>query len=338
MRNESASIGKQVHLVQHEAFKTALKYCLAADSTPPGSMTYVVGASGVGKTQLSKLIGKTLYGGLDGRTHPWVRVPLENSSGGFFTSTFLVRQMLSQLRDPFRGMDVLPPDLPADVAAHLGRALSFLGHRRSESEERMRQALASLARALQCRLLILDEANIMILIKRNRPIESHIESIRTLSLAMGVRTILFGTIAVLMFMGYSAQANRISFPVHFDRIRDDSSKGMLEFLSFLDGCERDIGLPEGLLAHNADALYDVTYGIPGELISLLERARAHSSVRGLKKPELRDLEKAYPSEGIKQRMREEADLVERVLAGGRLDSKDVTELLKERGRFVSAPK
>lgn len=301
-------------------------------------MTYVVGASGVGKTQLSKVVGRTLYGEVGGRTHPWVRVPLENSSGGFFTSTFLVRQMLSQLRDPFRGMDVLPPDLPADVAAHLGRALSFLSHRRGESEERMRQALASLAKAVQCRMLILDEANIMILIKGNRPVESHIESIRTLSLAMGVRTILFGTIAVLMFMGYSAQANRISFPVHFDRIRDDTEEGMIEFLSFLDGCERDLHLPGGLLVSNAEALYDATYGIPGELISLLERARAHATVRDRQTPGKGDLEKAYPFEAVKRRMRAEADLVERVLTGGRLDPKDVTELLKERGRFASGPK
>lgn len=329
-------IGEQVQFVRHGAFNRALGACLAVDQTAAGTMLYVIGPSGVGKTELSKMIGPILYGhSTHGRQLPYVRVSLENPSGGYFSSKSMTRDILAQFKDPFRGMELLPEDLPPDMAASVGRALGLIGRQRDQSEETMRKIVISMSRVLGSRLLVLDEVNMMVLIKRGRPLESHLESIRTLGQKMGVRTVLLGTFAALMFMGYSAQMNRVSINVHFDRIRDDTEEGMCEFLTLLDQFEQDLQLSDGLLIKNADALYDATYGISGELIALLERARMNAVVARQNDITLCNLEAAYPFESVKRRMREETDFVEAIMNGKPFDPRDMVALLKERGRLMS---
>mgnify|MGYP001135316697 CR=1 FL=1 len=335
MESRPATISQSIQLVVHSGYERAFLYCEHIDRTESGTLAFVVGASGVGKTQLSKMIGPKIYKDNSQQTHPWIRVSLQNGSGGYFSSKDFIVDVLAEFRDPFRGLMGMLNELPLDLVMKLEPVLGMLSRRRNQSEGEMRKAVAALAKALDCRMMILDEANIMILTKGGRLLESHVESIRTLSIDMKVRTILFGTIAVLAFMGYSAQINRITHNVHFDRIRDDSEFGMIEFLSFLDGCERDISLENGLLSRNADAIYEASYGIPGEVVSLLERASAHSFVHKGDRITLRDLEASYPPAIVRKRMREEADLVERVMKSRELDPREVLALLREQGRVIS---
>lgn len=308
---------QRINLVEHKSFSFVLKCCKELDNSPAGTVAFVVGPSGAGKTELSYLIGPQIYGG--GREESgkqlWVRVSAENPQAGFFTSKYLIGQILEEFRDPFHGMThSLPEGLPPEQAERLRFALTRIAKGIRASEEDTRKAAISIARALSCRMLILDEANLMVLTKKGRPIEVYLESIRTLAKAMGVRVLMLGTLSLLDYVDYSAQISRIGLIWHLDRMKDDSEEAMLEFLSFLDQVQSDLGLGD-LLTGNAEALYEATYGIPGELISLLERARIKAAADGRTDIEFRHVEDSLPLQVIRERMRAEADLIENFVSG-----------------------
>jgi archaellum biogenesis ATPase FlaH len=313
---DSTSIEDRIKIVRHKSFNYALRYCMAVDQSPAGTMIFVVGASGAGKSVLSKLIGRMLYGECQPGKELSIRVSLENAEGGFFTSKYLIEQLLAQLRDPFHGMSFgLPSDIDPQSAIKLEEALKRISSVTKFSEEKKRMALISIARARQLRLVIIDEANLLILTKKSRPVESHLEGIRTLAKAMGVRVILLGTIHLLGYVNYSAQISRTGTILHLSRMKAESKEEMVEFLSLLDRIEADIQLPPKLLVSNADILYEATYGIPGELISLLERARCVAHSRGKSDLMIDDIKSSMHIPIVAERMRAEANLVEEFVKG-----------------------
>lgn len=312
MSLDPRSLTERIRLVRYRAFDTALRHCQSLDQSPPGTIAFIVGPSGCGKSALSCLLGPVLYGNSDATSFkPWIRVSVENAQAGYFTSKYLIGQILTSLQDPFYGMNYsMPSSLTSDEIARLSYALGRIPRGSGASEEAQRLAAISLARIYKCRMLIIDEANLMILIKKGRPVEVYMESIRTLAKAMGVRILMFGTLATLEFVDYSAQITRASHIIHLDRLQNRTRDDVTEFLSFLDSIESDVGLEQQLLTKNAEAVYEATYGIPGELVVLLERARAKSFVSGRGRIELRDIEAAYLGQKALNRMRQEADLIE----------------------------
>lgn len=312
----SISMEDKIKIVEHKALTSALRYCMAVDNSPPGTLVFVVGASGAGKSVLSKIIGEMIYGRRQPGTELSIRVSVENAEGGFFTSKYLIEQMLAELRDPFHGMNFgIPSDIDPESAVKLASALRKVSAAGKVSEERKRISLINLARARQIRLVIIDEANLLILTKKNRPVESYIESIRTLAKAMGVRVILLGTLRLLDYVSYSAQISRTGMILHLNRMKNGSEKEMCEFLAFLDRVEEDAGLSSGLLVRNADALYEATYGIPGELISLIDRARCIAKSSERNQLCIEDIRSAMHIPAVAERMRVEADLIDEFVNG-----------------------
>lgn len=316
--NRWVPFAERVQLVHHKSFTQTLKKCVQIDRSPEGMIFFVAGPSGAGKTKLSKMIGEKLYGNSfpsDIQPHVWVSA--ENPQAGYFTSKYLIGQLLAGFRDPFYGMyGAIPGDIPPDLAARLGKASTKIATGERATEETRRKALIGIARALNCRLVVIDEANLMSMIKRGRPVEAHLESLRSLALAMGVRVILFGTFMMLDYVDYSAQINRVGIVHHLDRIRDETAEEMLDFLAFLDRVQQDLEeLSPGLLVENAEAIYEATYGIPGELVSLLERARISAATDDRMVITVDDVEKSFRTKTARERMRAEADFVEAFVRG-----------------------
>lgn len=334
MWTKQESLDERIQLVHHEAFTSMLCFSRALDSSPAGTIAFVVAPSGAGKTRLSHLIGPHLYGKkFESGLRPWVRVSAQNPQAAYFTSKYLLNQILEEFRDPFNGMThSIPSDLSPDQATRLAHALGRVATGQRATEEDKRDSVISLARAYQCRMLILDEANLMVLIKKGRPVEVYVESMRTLARAMGVRIVMLGTLKMLDFVNYSAQINRMGNIKHLDRMRDDTEKGMTEFLSFLDGVESDLALQKGLLTDYAEALYDATYGIPGELVSLLDRARIEAAMADRKHIELCDLRASLPLDAVRVQMRAEADLIEAIVNGRSINPKRIPSSAGRSGR------
>lgn len=318
----------KLRLVKHAAFERAAAFVSGIDACPAGTLDFIVGASGAGKSELSQTIGPRIYGSAYSNTaKPWIRVVARNPEAGYFSSKYMLTAIAGQLGDPFRGDRNFAAELPRDLEQLVYDTPSAL---RRTTEGTLSMAAERLSRAVQCRLLLVDEGNLISLTKRGRPPESHIENFRTLAQGMGVRIVFFGTLRLLGVIGYSAQVDRVSNVRLLDRFRNDSEAQISEFLSFLDSVESDLHLPAQFLTDHSTDLFEVTYGIPGQLRELLDSARRNWIADGAAQFAWRHVAEALPPPVIKARMREEADLVESVSNGYELTAEDVRRLKKMR--------
>lgn len=313
-----------LQLLRHTPFRAAFRRCLAVDTSPPGTMYFVVGPSGAGKTRMAQLVGERLYGE-PGPKLPWVKVSAQNTTGGYFHPKYLIGQILDQMADPFRGNGAL------FVKQHTGAPDSLdVRSARVPSEEAMRTAVVRLAGALSCRLLIIDEANIIVLQKKGRPVESHMESLRTLALEMRVRVLLLGTLRMLDFVDYSAQISRLGRIIHLDRIDGGTPEGANEFLQLLASIEQQLEAAPGSLTGLRNEIYNATYGILGEVVALLDRARMDALAVESAEVLPQHIVGAMQPQLILDRMRAEADQISRFVQGMRMPPPDPEPTVRRR--------
>jgi hypothetical protein len=247
---------------------------------------------------------------------PVIKVSADNPDRGYFSSKALMKALLAAVRDPFRGLRFQIEELQIDepLKNDLVRAISTM-RPVTESEPALRESFISIARAAGVRLMLIDEANLLCLTQRTRVPTDYLESLRNLASQVGCRVILFGTIDLLEMVDYSGQLNRRARHIHIDRMRCESREGAVEFMSFLDELERDMNLPAKLLTSHVDEVYVNTYGIPGEVVGLVERADEVRDALGATCIEWRHLTHAFRIPDILARMREEADLIAEVMLG-----------------------
>ncbi|MGY0800134.1 AAA family ATPase [Lysobacter sp. A286] len=246
----------------------------------PGDIGFCVGSGGAGKSRLASLIGPMLYG--DSKiwapgTRPYVLVQLDPADRAYFSPKAFIRDCLLGLDDPFRANveDIASWTLDPDIKQRLMK-LTSLQSSRSYGEPEMRAAFTNLAQLLGVKLMIIDEANMMMLTQRTRVPTDYLESLRRLGDKVGCPILLFGTIKLLGLLGYSAQLNRRTFRIHLSRMSCRDELGAREFAGFLRGIEEGHGLNHGLLTGRAVDVHKWTYGIPGEIVGLVKRARIYA--------------------------------------------------------------
>lgn len=304
----------------YRGFKHALYGCKGfGELAEPGSIGFCVGPGGAGKTLLSKAIGPLLYGHSDkwpvGRK-PYIRIEADIPDRGYFSSKDLIRSLLCAIHDPFRTKipEMLAWDVPDIIKYRLITALEKVNPHKSHEPD-MRVAFINLARELGVKLIIIDEANLLVLTQNGRVPTDYLESLRRLGDQIGCSILLFGTFDLLELMSYSAQLNRRTFRIHLERFRCDDKVGLGEFLDFLHGVEVDHGLSEGALTPNAAAIYAATYGIAGEVVGLVQRAQVvrigyeESSVKW------EHIKLAMHHKSAVDQLRLEADLIHNVMNG-----------------------
>ena len=312
-----------------EALEQCIRFVHFAD---PGELAFCIGPSGAGKTRLSEILGERIYGpqaSWPRQTTPFIRVIADNPDRGFFSSKELARSMVGELRDPFRANALRMEgwDLKKDTKDRLVNALGMMKAKRL-SEPEMREVVQSVGAQRQLQLIIVDEANMLALTYQRRTPTDYVESLRTLGKKSGARIILFGTMDMLELRGFSAQLNRSVSYIHIDRMRCDDLEGRREFLGMLKVMEERWGVECGALLDNSDDVFDWTYGIPGEVDSLLKRAAIKS--KGGEKLAWQAIVKGRKSEEEIERMRSEADLVYGVLNNEPLTPSQEKVLIRRR--------
>lgn len=334
MSEHSASASKRSPIV-FRALKLARGLCLAfGDRCIAGSIAFCIGSGGTGKSSLAKHVAKAVYG--DSSTWavgamPVIIVGADTVERGFFTTKSLIRSLLCSLHDPFRSSisAILGWSIEEDVKQRLIDAIADEDVLDS-SESTMREAFVELAKLLQVKLIIVDEANLLVITQRGRMPTDFIESIRRLGDRIGCAILFFGTVDMLELMEYSGQVNRRKLKIHLDRMKCFDQEGKDEFASFLGELEGDFGVTQGLLTSHAGEVLAWTYGIPGEVVGLLERADMFREA--LQDPELMwthvVMAKQHPVEI--ERMKWEADLIDNVMSGRPLTQKDRKEIERRR--------
>lgn len=314
--------------------------CLAfGQLAEAGSLAFCIGTGGTGKTTLAKHIAGVIFGERESwpiATQPVVLVGADAVDRGFFTSKSLMKSFLGALHDPFRSSiaQILQWEIDEDLKGRLIEAVSDMGVLES-SEPVMREAFVELARILKVRLIIVDEANLLVLTQRGRTPTDYIESLRRLADRIGCCVLLFGTVDMLELMEYSGQVNRRKLKIHLDRMKCKTEDDKDEFLGLLLGLEEDRGYDVELLQSHSDQILDWTYGIPGEIVGLLDRAEMRQLALGAEKLAWSHIEaeRQHPLEIA--RMRWEADLIDRVMTGSPLTQKDRKEIARRRRNRVN---
>lgn len=318
----------------------AIDKCMGfAHFANPGELALCIGPSGAGKTSLSRLIGERVYGAparwREG-TIPYIWVSADNPVRGYFSPRELTRSMLVALRDPFRALSVeaVQWNLEAALSQQIADSMALLPRKQS-SEPEMRQVIANVGRQRSLRLIIIDEANMLSLTYLNRVPTDYLESLRTLGKKSGARVLLFGTYDMLELMGCSAQLNRSTLHIHLDRMRCEDKRGRTEFVGMLAALEAKWTIRSGLMTSHAQELHDWTYGIPGEIDSLIRRAMMNANRPGssLSWDQLAN-GRASPAEIMRMRM--EADGIYAVLNNEALSKEHAASLKRRRRSGIKA--
>ncbi|MBC8063327.1 MAG: TniB family NTP-binding protein [Chlorobia bacterium] len=332
-KNESAFVFRSLKLARG----LSLAFGRAAKR---GSIAFCIAASGMGKTTLAEHIARIIFGPKEGwepGKMPVLLVGADNPDRGFFLSKSLTKDLLTEVHDPFRSSiaEILNWDIDEDLKCRLVAAVSDIGVLDS-SETDMREAFINLAKLLEVKYIIVDEANLLVLTQRTRSPTDYVESLRRLGDKIGCAILLLGTVDMLELLGYSGQVNRRKLRIHLDRIRCDDQAGRDEFIDFLRSIEEDFDLPRGILESKASEIYQATYGIPGELVCWIERAELQQIATESEIASWEHFEAQCLLPVEQERMRWEADLIERVMHGHVLTEKDKKEIEKRRKNRMKA--
>lgn len=313
MKNDDLPL--QMFREYQSALDQCLYFCQLAE---PGEIGFCVGAGGAGKSRLAHLIGPILFGKSDTwqrGTRPYLLVQLDPADRAYFSPKAFIRDCLLGLHDPFRAKaeDISGWHLDSEIKHRLIR-ITGLHSSRSTGEPEMRAAFVNIAKLVGIRLLIIDEANMLMLTQMNRVPTDYLESLRRLGDKIGCPVLLFGTIKLLGLLGHSAQLNRRTFRVHLARMSCGDDLGANQFASFLQGIEKGHGLSPGLLTGDIVNVHNWTYGIPGEIVGLVKRAKMYA---GSDKSETTSchLAKARHLPEQMKKMIAEADLIESTMLG-----------------------
>lgn len=308
------------NLIMYPAWDIAYKRAVAfAQLAPIGTVAFVVGPGGAGKSSMWEMLGTEVYGEPStwaAGQLPVIQVTADNPDRSFFTSKNMMVSLLAAVMDPFSVDSAMIEEwaIDAGLKSDLRWAITRLGRSRN-SEGDLRRAFVSISKALGLKLILVDEANLMCLTQANRVPTDYLEGLRVLCQRAGCRVILFGTIDLLGLIDYSAQINRRGPRIHLDRMKFGSEDEKLAFLTFLHDLEQEFKLTPGLLISHAKVISDFTYGIPGEIVGLIQRADEERTARGEDVITWEHIETRAPLPDVVRRMRDEADIIEQVMCG-----------------------
>ena len=318
-----------------QEYKLALGLCTSfGQACEPGCIAFAIGAGGCGKTSIAKHLAKTIFGPPKNwslGSKPVLLVQADLVDRAYFTTKSLMRSFICSVYDPFRSSlpAILNWDIEADLKKQLYDALTGCDPY-EDSEPNMRPAFIEIAKLVGVKLIIVDEANLLVLIQRGRIPTDYLESLRLLADQIGCCILLVGTLDMLELMEYSAPLNRRGLDIHIDRMRCDSEEGKLELKSFLGHMEEEYGLEPGVLMNHVSEVYAATYGIPGEIVGLIDRSEHFKNALDAPCINWPLIQRAMHHPSKIARLQEEADLIYRIINGKPLTSEERIAITKRR--------
>jgi len=296
--------------LQHEHFKQAVSAAqLCATQAAPGTVVFVSGPSGAGKTTLKSYLRKSLYRATESSENqvPLIAVQAANSQGGFFSSKDFYVSMLEQLGDPFRQMGAAAPDTSGQIREFLMQPF-WTSIRVSMTEGRIRRAFEHLARALKLKALLIDEGQSMCLTNVGRNPSDHLESLKCLAEQLGIIIFIFGTYDLLEIWNHSAQLNRRTHLIHLQRYRAEVDEDRKAFFSVLRMYRDAVAFKSPhMLSKHAEEILEWTRGVFGEVDTLFAKASIAAQMDGRTAIEWSDVVNAKYTAAQMERLRFEIE-------------------------------
>jgi len=261
----------------------------AIDGAAPGSLVFMLGPTGVGKTTLRmKVEGQLVHQmapamAADPGRLPFVSVEVVPPDTGRFRWRDYYRRVLAAMNEPligfktFHGAGGVPiPNAPPSVLgnAELGFAVE--------------QAL----RYRRPPVVFVDEAQHLARIASGRRLCDQLDVIKSIANRTETVHVLLGTYELLAFRNLSAQLSRRSMDLHFERYRADSSEDRQIFRSVLLSFQKQLPFvtAETDLIGVWDFLYERSVGCVGILKEWLVRACVRAIKHGAAALSLEHLE------------------------------------------------
>lgn len=184
------------------------------------------------------------------------------------------------------------------------------------TEMKIRRAFERLSVAYGVKAILIDEAQSMCLLQRNRSPSDHLNSLKCLAEEIGVLIYLFGTYDLLEIWNHSQQLNRRTRLIHIERYNAEIATDRLEYFSILKQLGRCLPLEDGkILSANANYILQITNGVFGEVEALLERARDYAAAVKSVSVTFEHIKLSVYSPSQLQRLKYEIDVGEARIAG-----------------------
>jgi len=284
-----------VPVIAHPAFTEALELAYTHVSrADAGTLMLLVGMSGAGKNTVAEELERRLSTrppALREGDKPLVKLLAVNTNNSFYSSKDSMSRLVDALEDPFRSTDRGQLLAPFGVKTHV------TSHR-AVPESTLRRTATRLLVARNTRYLLVDEADMMCVIKRSgRDAADHLENWRLLALETGVVIVLLATYRILTIWDRTSQFTRKMPTVHVRRYARDTEDDIRDFVGVLNQlCEIfriEADSIQPILAQAA-AILAASGGIFGQLLALFQRADDIAEAAGRASLNVDDLRASLP--------------------------------------------
>jgi hypothetical protein len=257
-------------------------WCAIRDSTP-GSIIFLYGPTGVGKTTLLKRIVKhckeTLFTELekDSERIPVVKVRLAAPTTGIFDWKDYFQRLLLEFEEPLIGYKLdrsqwSTQNPPASLTAESNMQLI------SYDKPGIRPMRFASERTLQHRrpmAVLIDEAQHFGIIRSGRKLLDQLNALKSLADESEVTHVLSGTYELIPLRNLNGQLSRRSFDIHFGRYHAEDEQQRREFINVLYTFQQHLPLShEPNLISRWDYFYERSLGCVGVLKDWLTRSLA----------------------------------------------------------------
>ena len=259
------------YTVAHPNLKTANEDLASAiREAIPGSLVFVCGPSGVGKTTLRLRTEQRITNELltelnsDPGRLPVVAIEAISPEVGNFNWKQFYTIVLEGLDEPCANHKVkLPPDEnDAEYVKQRIRATRDLRHATEQAIKYRKPAS-----------LLIDEAQHLAKMSSGRKLQDQLDSIKSLANRTKIPIVLLGTYELVPFRNLSAQLSRRSVDVHFRRYRADQMQDAKSFKNVLWSFQNHLPVHETPdLVGDWDYFYERSIGCVGVLKDWLVRA------------------------------------------------------------------
>jgi energy-coupling factor transporter ATP-binding protein EcfA2 len=243
----------------------------AIDGAAPGSLVFVLGPTGVGKTTLRLKIEDLLVHQMaqalaaDPGRLPFVSVEVVPPDSGRFRWRDYFRRVLAAMNEPLIGFKIPRGACAAPLADAPPSVLS-----NAELGFAVEQAL----RYRRPPVVFVDEAQHLARIASGRRLSDQLDVIKSIANRTETVHVLLGTYELLAFRNLSAQLSRRSIDLHFERYQADSAEDRQVFRSVLLTFQKQLpfATAESDLISEWEFLYERSVGCVGILKEWLMRA------------------------------------------------------------------